>query len=287
MKLRSLALVLSPLTLSPEVSAYPSHPDGAPQQAALDSPRSQDDDDDEKKKSKRELEKEREAKAKEAVRALGQGLKSKLAPERAAALTEAAKVDHPKVIAAMAKALSDQDGAVVRTALQLLGNMEDSSAIEALKDYARRARKELAKDPDRMALVIRSVGFHEDEDSIDWLLSDAFSSEQRVVRQARLFAVARMRSIEGLGAIFESMAKEDPRHLRSRIRELRVSLIWLTSLDLGEDPEAWNDWWRKNRKSFEIPKAPPKLTGRDERDWMVFWGEERMRERQKKRGDRG
>lgn len=281
----SLATLLLPLALGLAAPAHPSQMGVAPGQATLGSPAAQDGGG--KRKSKQDLEKTREAEAKEAVRTLTRALKSRLATERAAALTEAAEVDHPKVVAAIAKALKDNDPGVLRTALQLLGDMKDASAISALKSYARRARKELAKDGEKMALVIRSVGFHEHEESIDWLLDGAFSSEHRAVRQARLFAVARMRSMEGLESIFGAMAKEDPRRLNSRMRELRVSLIWLTSKDLGVDAQVWNDWWRKNRKTFEIPKAPPKLTGRDEQDWMVFWGEERMRERQKKRGDRG
>ncbi len=284
MNVRSLATIFLPLALGAAAPASPMALGVAPGRAATESLTVQDDG---KKKSKQELEKEREAKAKEAVRVLGQGLKSKLAPERIAALTEAAEVNHPKVVAAIAKALADKEPDVSRAALELLGGAGDPSAVGELKKYARRARKALSKNPDRMALVIRSVGFHEDAESMDWLLQDALTSEQRIVRQARLFSVARMRSETALESIFAAMAKSDPRHLRSRMRELRVTLIWLTSKDLGEDPDAWNDWWRKNRKGFKVPKAPPKLTGRDERDWMVFWGEERMRTRQKKRGDRG
>lgn len=229
----------------------------------------------------------REARAKEAVKALTEGLRAKDPSERRAALTDASEIVHPKVVKAMAKALEDRDADVATHAVVLFGTMDHPDALSALRKYARRAKKALAKDPERHMVLLRSVGLHEEDDQVDWLLDGVFSEKERLVRRARIFSAARARSMTALEGIFDALGKQDLRRLTGTKEELRTALVYLTGTDQGESLQAWVRWWRENRKGFELPEKAPKLSGRMLEMWGGFWDEDRRTPRQRRRGDRG
>ena len=83
------------------------------------------------------------------------------------------------------------------------------------------------------------------------------------------------------------MKKTDTRVLNRRMPDLRQSLVYMTGVDHGADPAKWAAWWSENRKTFELPAQPPKMTGTARASWRNFWGDAREYERRKKRGDRG
>ena len=88
------------------IAAPPSHL----QADAQEGKKEKDDTGQETDKKKRKAEKaKRDASARAAAKTLREGLKAKESNARIASLTEASSVDHPTVIAEMAKGLKDED----------------------------------------------------------------------------------------------------------------------------------------------------------------------------------
>ncbi|MGD2017541.1 MAG: HEAT repeat domain-containing protein [Planctomycetota bacterium] len=271
-----LLTALASVAAGPAPGAAPSPPERAP---ALEVQEPKGDD--------KETRKERAAKEKAAVARLKAGLKSDQANERQAALVDAAETPYPAVIKALGDAVSDRDPQVAMIAAELLGRMEQQEAVETLRRCATRGKKALAKNPELQREVIRAIGRHRDPKSISMLIKGAFSEKDRATGRARVFAVANLRSKESAAAIFGEMRKADEKRLRGWLASIRPALIHVTGTDAGQDPARWLQWWESNRRTFEVPEQPPKLTGTFAEQWARFWGEDRTYERRKKRGDRG
>lgn len=236
---------------------------------------------------KKETPKERAAKERAAVKKLTEGLRSKEANERQGSLVDAAKTPYPGVIKTFGKALGDGPNDLAMIAAELLGQMEEEQALETLRRFVTRQRKALAKNPELLREVLRAIGRHRAPDSIPLLIKGAFEEEDSQTRQARVFAVANVRSAEAAKAIFGEMKKTDAKRLRGRLANVRPALIYLTGTDAGQDPARWLQWWESNRRTFKVPAQPPKLSGDYANQWARFWGEERTYKRRKKRSDRG
>ncbi len=239
------------------------------------------------KKARKAEKAKRDAEAREAAKTLHQALKAKEPNARIAALTDASAVDHPTVVAEMAKGLKDDEIAVRRETIQLFGRMESDEALKRLMKFAQSEKRALKDDVDTSVAVIRAIGRHRDPDSLSWLLRGALDGEVNAIRRARLYSAAYQRTPESLEAIFAAMGKCNSRRLNSRMRDLRTSLVWVTGQDQGGDPANWSAWWRKNAKTFKIPQTPPKMSAQMQSEWNNFWGVRREYDRRKKRGDRG
>lgn len=235
----------------------------------------------------KETPKQRAAKEKAAVTKLNEGLRSKEANVRQASLVDAAQTPYPEVIKVFGKVLDDRSDDVSMIAAELLGRMEEEEALEALSRFATRRKKALAKNPGLQEEVIRAIGRHRSSKATSLLIKGAFEEENSQIRRARVFAVANMRTADAAKAIFGEMKKTDVKRLRGRLPNVRPALIYLTGTDAGQDPARWLQWWESNRKTFEVPAQPPKLSGDYASQWARFWGDEMTYERRKKRSDRG
>jgi HEAT repeat protein len=283
-----LALLLTTLcagaAFTPRSSAAllaPTSPRPAGSNAVL-TPLAQDSKADEKETAKQRAEKE-----KEAVKKLSEGLRSKEANERQAALVDAAKTPYPDVIKAFGKVLEGSSGDLAMIAAELLGQMKEQQALDELRRFATRRRKVLAKNPGLQEEVFRAMGRHQSPEVIPLLIKGAFEEENSMIRRARVFAVANTRSAAAAKAIFSEMKKTDEKRLRGRLANIRPALIHVTGTDAGKDPARWLQWWEANRRTFEVPDQAPKLSGDFATQWAQFWGEDRTYERRKKRSDRG
>ncbi len=218
---------------------------------------------------------------------LNEGLRSKEANVRQAALVDAAEAPYPEVIKAFGKVLDDRSDDVAMIAAELLGRMEEEQALDTLRRFATRRKKVLAKDPGLQEEVLRAIGRHRSPKSTSLLIKGAFEEENSQIRRARVFAVANLRTTDAAKAIFSEMKKSDVKRLRGRLANVRPALIYLTGTDAGQDPARWLQWWESNRRTFEVPEQPPKLSGDYANQWARFWGDEMTYERRKKRSDRG
>lgn len=272
-----LALFSAGTALAPAGSSCP-----APAEASRAVVRPQQSRDDGK-----ETPKQRAAKEKAAVEKLNEGLRSKEANVRQAALVDAAEAPYPEVIKAFGKVLDDRSGNVAMIAAELLGRMQEEQALDTLRRFATRRKKVLAKDPGLQEEVLRAIGRHRSPKSTSLLIKGAFEEENSQIRRARVFAVANLRTTDAAKAIFSEMKKSDVKRLRGRLANVRPALIYLTGTDAGQDPARWLQWWESNRRTFEVPEQAPKLSGDYANQWARFWGDEMTYERRKKRSDRG
>ena len=173
--------------------------------------------------------------------------------------------------------------------IEVLGNLEHEDALESLERYLKRNDKRLRSREDRALLIplLKAIGRHGSETSIDLLMDDVFLTPEREVVRARLMGLANIRSERSVAEICELMRKVDRRKVQPHAREFRLALVVLTGVDRGTDLDRWGQWWNDNKKTFELPERAPKMPQDLQRRWEQYWGLERTYDRQKRRSERG
>lgn len=207
-----------------------------------------------------------------------------------AALEAAQTVPHPAVVRGMLRGLGDERAEVKLGVLQALRWLDHRDALEALHRAAK--NRELMKPPELALAVLRGIGQHAQPSSIAVLAHDPFQPEDSGCLRARIFGLARIRTRDALEALFDILATTvggaGQRRIQGRVLEdVRLALMLLTGLDQGLSPELWEQWWRENRKTFQIPRETPLLAKELRREWDAFWGLPTVYEREGRREDRG
>lgn len=206
------------------------------------------------------------------------------------ALTEAQAVAHAAIVRRIAAGLEDERREVQLAALQALRWNGHADALEVLHRMARDRKR--MKAPEFAAGVLRAIAQHGEPSSIPVLARDPFEPDDHACRRARLFGLGRIRTraaleaVLGILAVSESRAPE-LRRIRGQMDDARLVLILLTGVDQGLQPEAWEAWWRQNRKTFELPAEEPQLPRELRRQWDAFFGLPQVYEREPRREDRG
>jgi len=228
--------------------------------------------------------------AKEEVQAAVERLKeafSKGEPaDRIEALRLAADVPDERVVEAVAKGLRDRDAEVRKAAIESLRFLEHPAALQALHACYRRDRK-LSKDPALGPLLFRAIGQHASPGSIDVLADDAFSTTESAILQARILALANIRTPESVETLIDLMNRAGLSRLHDNMETFRLALVRLTGTDQGTSLGGWQRWWNEVKRDLEVDPEPGKLTRADQLKWDQFWGVEPTRERSGRRGRRG
>lgn len=227
------------------------------------------------------------AEVQSAVKALAKGLESKEASERIAALQGAASVVHEDVVKAITTGLKDSVPAVRDFTLDLLGKIEDPSALAALHAYAKRHRRTLPDDPELWVVLLKSIARHGDASSIPHLTDRFFDYDQRAVTRARILGLGSIRDKRAVEALFDFMTKADRRWVTPVMDDVQLSFNVLLGVDHGQNQDRWIAWWNDHRKQYELAPRMPKLPEESLRRWQNFWGLEVKYVRNKKRGERG
>jgi HEAT repeat protein len=222
-----------------------------------------------------------------AITALKTGLAEETAAARIAALGAAAEVVHPDVDKAIAGALTDTAPEVRDYTLDLLGKIDEPSALATLHAYAKKHRRTLPDEIDLYTLVLKSAARHGDPSTIELLTDKFFDVEHHVLIRTRIFCLANIRDKRAVEALFDVMTKANPRRVTPHDAEFQLAFNVLLGIDFGKNRDRWLSWWNDNRKSFELAKVLPKLPQDSMLTWQQFWGLERTYERNEKRGDRG
>lgn len=207
-----------------------------------------------------------------AMKELDAAFKDGKTPERVAAIRKNYAVADVKVVNAITKGLKDDDLEVQLAAVDALGRNAHPEALDDLHRYYKAEVKRLKDDTRLMPMVIKSIGRQGNEKSIELLSDDLFSQRTFPAVKARLWGLANIRSKKSVDAIIEMMNKVGNDKLGDYMATIRVALLRLTGTDNGSDPQAWMAWWRKNDKSFEIPKDAPKMPEIAEKAWIEYWG---------------
>lgn len=204
------------------------------------------------------------------------------------ALEPARTVPHADVVRAVVRGMADERAEVKLATLQTLRWIDHPDALDALHRAAK--DRGLMKDPGLALAALRGIGQHAEPRSIPVLAHDPFEPGDALCVRARLFGLARIRTLEaleGVLGILAPVATSGQRLVQGRMDDARLALMLLTGVDQGRSPELWEAWWRENRKTFKIPPEPTPLPQELRMDWDSFWGERRRNEREPRREDRG
>jgi len=186
------------------------------------------------------------------------------------------------VIRLVAKAFKTKSPAVIQAALQALGATDHPEALKQLEDlYKRVHKKKLDGYEDLFALLIKEMGRHGKESSIDLMTSSVFSNLTYDVGVARIMGLGNIRSVKSIEGLLELTRQAGGRgggtgvasELRGVFRKaLRVAFATLTGADQGEIPADWETWWRNNKKSFDMLEKRPQVAEDVSRFWEGYWG---------------
>jgi hypothetical protein len=223
-----------------------------------------------------------------AVESIGEAFDARDVKGIERALEAARDVPHADVVRSVVRGLADERMEVKLATLQTLRWIEHPGALDALHRTAK--ERGLMKQPELALAVLRGIGEHAEVRSIPVLGHDPFQPDDAYCVRARLFGLARIRTLEALEAVLGILAtvgNSGQRLVRSRMGDARIALMLLTGVDQGHSPELWETWWRENRKTFRIPTEVPLLPNELLVDWNKFWGLRRPGERRTRREDRG
>jgi len=208
------------------------------------------------------------------------------------ALERASGVPDKKVVKAVSRALKDKRPEVRSAAISSFFRLDHPDALAALHKLAR--DRKWMKDPDTAAATLRAIGNHGHPSSIKILTRGHDQTSQHGPMRARVFGLGNIRDKDSVDALIELMnlgaRNGNPRAKRRYAYldgDFRLSLIVLTGVDQGTNPELWARWWRKNKKGFDMSEQPAPLPKSLRYRWDRYWGRDVGYARDKEREDRG
>jgi hypothetical protein len=193
------------------------------------------------------------------------------APDKLAAIRKAVEVPDPKVIAAIAKGINENEPQVKQAAIVALGGMRGDDALAALTSAYKRDEMKWKKDEALLPVLLKEIARHGDPSSIDILLKDPFSQKTYPAIQARILGLANIRSAKSVAGEFELMNLVGLRQLDPYMNDLRTALTRLTGTDQGPSPEMWQKWWSSNKDKVEIPRDPKPMGDLMQKFWDNYW----------------
>lgn len=217
---------------------------------------------------------------------LEQGLSSRDAGERAAALQDHGPSSQARAVSAMVKALRDKDRDVRYAAVEALRFSDHPKALDGLHRMAKSDR-DLRDDPELHALLLKAIGQHGNPKSIPVLSSELLVHPERDVRRAGILAIANIRTRESVEALLGLMRSAGRNRVQANMVALRLGLVALTGADEGVSQDRWTTWWNDNKKGLRVAEAQPPMQEADRRAWDGHWGIRRRMERAPRRHERG
>jgi len=221
-----------------------------------------------------------------ALTRLREAFKQGDAPERVSAIEAATSVLDGDVIAWIARGLRDSEPSVVTAAIESLRYMDHPDALVCLHAMYKRDKK-LRKDEEMLVRLLKAIGQHGSTSSIPVLNDSPFSSPYARVVQARVLGLANIRDKDSLEALMGLMKLAGRHQIQNHMRSFRLALMVLTGTDEGQSQDAWMSWWNDNKRKLVVDPKPPALPKDLQEQWDTYWGNPMVRERGKKRGDRG
>lgn len=222
----------------------------------------------------------------DALAALEESFAKGTAEQRVEAVRQQGEVPDAKVVDWLEKALRSQEPELRQAAVQALRYQAHPDALELLERTLRRDRS-LRDEPELHAALVKAIGQHGSEGSIDLLADDLWAVRDEPVVQARILALGHIRSAKSARALFALMRKESRERVQQRIGEFRLALVVLLGVDEGDSQDAWTKWWNDHGAKLVVAPEEPLLPQALARRWASFWGRAPARERPPKRGDRG
>ena len=222
----------------------------------------------------------------ETVQALQQAFSKGDAADRIEALGRASSVPHKDVVQLVKRGLKDRETTVVSATIESLRYLDHKDALTALHK-AEKTNKKITKDDDLHARLLKAIGQHGDEDSIDVLAKDLFGHPSYGVVRARILGLVNIRDRKSVETLIGLMNKGSRKNVNPYMSEFRLAMAVLTGRDEGKSVDLWMRWWNDHKKGLEVRTVPPKLPRELQQRWDNYWGIRRQEERGRKRGERG
>ncbi|MEM7517858.1 MAG: HEAT repeat domain-containing protein, partial [Planctomycetota bacterium] len=221
----------------------------------------------------KEEQRKHEERVQKALADLKSALREKEPRLRAAGVDRWKTLDDERVAKALRPALEDKTPEVRDAAISALRWMKNDGALEELHRFFKRAKK-LRKDSEAFALLLRAIGQHADASSIARLTDALQADPDKAVMRARVYGLAKIRTVESIEAIFQILKSIDKDKVQKYMGEMRIALMLLTKEDFGVAQQEWRSWWKDARRGFEIAEKIPRLPKRELAHWNRFWGNE-------------
>jgi hypothetical protein len=202
----------------------------------------------------------------------------KSSDDRIAAIRKNMEVADARVVAAIEKSFKDKDVVVQAAGMDALGRMPNPEALEGLHRLFKAEKQRLKDDDKLLPLLLKSIGRHGSEKSIDILSDDPFLQRTFPALQARVYSLGNIRSKKSVEALMDMMNKAGTRQVNDYMNLFRQSLVRLTGADQGPDSALWTKWWQDNKSKFEVSKEVPKVPEIAEKAWNEYWGVEPAKE---------
>ncbi|MEM8883392.1 MAG: HEAT repeat domain-containing protein [Planctomycetota bacterium] len=188
-----------------------------------------------------------------------------------------------KVVHEVARGLRFRDRKVRHYAVIALGWVPNPNALRQLHRMYRREKKLGKEDEALFAELLKSIGRHRDKSSIKVLTDKPFKYSTLASTRARIYGVGNIRTKQSVEELIKGMrlvgsagdrgprafATDEPRAMP----EFNVALSVLTGTSLGPNQEAWQRWWRDNKRKFKISAERPQVPDNIQRTWENYWNE--------------
>ncbi len=186
----------------------------------------------------------------------------------------------PDAVRTLASLHRARSTAVAVAAIQALGYMPMKEAAKALNRLYQSSPK-LRDDEYMLPVLLKAIGRHGDPSSLAVLTDKPLKNLTRASGTARILGVARIRDEASIEALTKAMqlGGADARRRASVVgaprfgNEFRLALAILTGQDLGTSKQAWLDWWRDAKKTFQVAATPPRIAPELWAAWEEYWGE--------------
>jgi len=173
--------------------------------------------------------------------------------EKVAEIRALAEIPDDRASASIARlGLKQREVYVRQAAAEALGIMGRANVVPALLAALRANEAEI----EVYLTVIRALGDIGDKRAVDALSRDWWNQkidENRVAAaRAKISALGRIRHVEAIDALIDTffMAKQES---IARLRpDLVLALTKLTGVELGDNPPAWKEWWKRSRARFKF-----------------------------------
>lgn len=189
-------------------------------------------------------------------------------------------VEHPEVVARIAKGLDYRKMGVRRVAVHALGEMELDEARVALEDFWRRSERP-RDDADLAERVLKAIAAHESPASIELLARlrehepPAEGEEPRRdppnVLRARLLGLGRIRDVRCVRELMRILEGFSVERREESAADFRLALCALTGLDFDQ---VWKmlEWYRAQEDDLALPEDPAPLPPALRVEWCNYWG---------------
>ena len=184
-----------------------------------------------------------------------------------------------RIVRLIARGMRMKNKHIRLEAITMLGWMKHPEGLKQLHRMYRR-NKDLSKQEQVFAELLKAIGRHGSASSIEVLKSDPFKNLTLWSGRARIYGLANVRETRSVVTLMKGLRLTGTSRRRGStdpgarfMDAFRVALAVLTGTDQGESKEAWEKWWKENKRSFRVQAERPKVPDQVRLKWEAYWRE--------------